>query len=507
MENSFLSGQNPQQIQQIINAENARIDAKQQSYQNMQFGQQRILQLNQNYQERTTFFNHILLVLFLTIVFTVILIFLNRNYSGFETLISIALVLVISIGLCYAIYLYLVFINRNPMNFDEIQYGASITPSPVPNNTGINIQGNVMGDMGDMSGNMSGNIPGSCIGPLCCNGIDVIWDAGNNVCTSNMNLNTTTGNIFGNISPWMETSSLSMNPANVPSIPKLTTGQLFLGPRGRNVIQVEDSKTFILTILHVKNIVYTSLDGIHFVNTADGSDTASVVTSGPVGPMGQKVNGQAIVIHRPDGNRFFYSSKHPPLLLKGDIFLSDSQVMIEVLSSNEFTLKTDSTSDVLRKYSSVNGHRFKEYRQRNPNDTDEISKAYVVVHGPISAVGDNMLGQGIKLREDGKDIYFYYSRNISESTDNNNINLLTPTPTAATSTSVDIPASVATLTSSSGSKSGFTTIQEDIPSVYINQYKVYPTLKNKKQQKNGYQPIQEDLPYSEYSTSTNLFPF
>jgi hypothetical protein len=468
-----------------------------------------------------------------------------------------------------------------------------------------------------------------------------------------------------------------MNPANVPSIPKLTTGQLFLGPRGRNVIQVEDSKTFILTILHVKNIVYTSLDGIHFVNTADGSDTASVVTSGPVGPMGQKVNGQAIVIHRPDGNRFFYSSKHPPLLLKGDIFLSDSQVMIEVLSSNEFTLKTDSTSDVLRKYSSVNGHRFKESRQRNPNDTDEISKAYVVAHGPISAVGDNMLGQGIKLREDGKDIYFYYSRNISESTDNNNINLLTPTPTAATSTSVDIPASVETptvtttttpgwtlvfshrvnavsndqyfansnevmsangdpsatvhkfsilnqlekyrsngsfhfklvypeisqpnfiewtqtsnpttdsdvknptaistvpwatgtapgnwggglrlsdnkatfikgdgaatfwyyaigtttpwgganipgpvsipsqhwvqlyvlpsnTTSSSGSKSGFTTIQEDIPSVYINQYKVYPTLKNKKQQKNGYQPIQEYLPYSEYSTSTNLFPF
>jgi hypothetical protein len=56
---------------------------------------------------------------------------------------------------------------------------------------------------------------------------------------------------------------------------------------------------------------------------------------------------------------------------------------------------------------------------------------------------------------------------------------------------------------------GFTTMQEDVSPVYINQYKVYPTLKNQNQyqSQNSYQPIQQDLPYSDYKNSNQLFTF
>jgi hypothetical protein len=74
------------------------------------------------------------------------------------------------------------------------------------------------------------------------------------------------------------------------------------------------------------------------------------------------------------------------------------------------------------------------------------------------------------------------------------------------------PKEVTTLYNYKGSKSNFATMLgtepfvENVRPVYINQYKIYPTLKPKKQN-HGYKPIQEDLPYSEYKTSTSLFPF
>ena len=64
-----VSGQN--QAQDIIDAENARIDAKEQSYQNMQFGKKRVLELNTNFQNRTTAFNWIVMIFFITLAFII----------------------------------------------------------------------------------------------------------------------------------------------------------------------------------------------------------------------------------------------------------------------------------------------------------------------------------------------------------------------------------------------------------------------------------------------------
>ena len=59
---SINSGQNP--AQNIIDAEITRIDEKGQSLNNIQFGKQRALDLNKNFEDRTTAFNQIFIIIF-----------------------------------------------------------------------------------------------------------------------------------------------------------------------------------------------------------------------------------------------------------------------------------------------------------------------------------------------------------------------------------------------------------------------------------------------------------
>ena len=72
------------QAQDIIDAENARIDSKEQSYQNMQFGKKRVLDLNKNFQDRTTAFNWIVAVFFITLAFIIFLSYLDNLFPGFH---------------------------------------------------------------------------------------------------------------------------------------------------------------------------------------------------------------------------------------------------------------------------------------------------------------------------------------------------------------------------------------------------------------------------------------
>ena len=103
--NSVLSSQS--QTQEIIDAENARISSKEQAYQNMQFGKQRVVQLNQNFQERTSAFNQIIVVFFITLAFTVCFMFLKSTIPGIGLIMDILIVFVLVFGIGYCIYLYI----------------------------------------------------------------------------------------------------------------------------------------------------------------------------------------------------------------------------------------------------------------------------------------------------------------------------------------------------------------------------------------------------------------
>ena len=171
----------PQELNDMIQAENARLDAKEQSYQNMQFGKQRVLQLNQNFQERTSFFNWILFVLFLTFILTVIFLYLGNTFPDYGFIFSGMMVLIIISGVGYAVYLYISFLKRNPMNFDEIQYLKSPSEIKADNESKITAKTGV-----DLLNTSNTNTSATyCTGPECCDTKDMTWDAGNNICVDN----------------------------------------------------------------------------------------------------------------------------------------------------------------------------------------------------------------------------------------------------------------------------------------------------------------------------------
>ena len=92
--------------QDIVAAENARIQEKEQSLQNLQFGKKRVLDLNKNFQERKTAFNWIFIVIFSTLAFMILLFYLNTVIYGIEFFTNIAAFVVGVLGFGYSIFLF-----------------------------------------------------------------------------------------------------------------------------------------------------------------------------------------------------------------------------------------------------------------------------------------------------------------------------------------------------------------------------------------------------------------
>ena len=109
----------------IVNAENARINEKYQSLQNLQFGKQRILELNKNFQERTTAFNLIIITFFITLAIIIFLLFLGKMFYGMEDIINTIIFIVLFSGVGYCIYLSVSFIKRDPADFEKIMYSPN----------------------------------------------------------------------------------------------------------------------------------------------------------------------------------------------------------------------------------------------------------------------------------------------------------------------------------------------------------------------------------------------
>jgi hypothetical protein len=109
----------------IVNAENARINEKYQSLQNLQFGKQRILELNKNFQERTTAFNLIIITFFITLAIIILLLFFGKMFYGMEDIINTIIFIVLFSGVGYCIYLSVSFIKRDPADFEKIMYSPN----------------------------------------------------------------------------------------------------------------------------------------------------------------------------------------------------------------------------------------------------------------------------------------------------------------------------------------------------------------------------------------------
>ena len=520
----------PQELDDMIQAENSRLDAKEQSYQNMQFGKQRVLQLNQNFQERTSFFNWILFVLFLTFIFTVICLYLGNTFPDYGFIFSGMMFLIIISGVGYAIYLYLSFLKRNPMNFDEIQYQKSPSEIKADNESKRTSK---TGD--DLLDNSYKNTT-YCTGPECCDMKNMTWDAGNNICLDNgpnfIYGMTTPGSISGNVvtTPLSSSTSTDTTPSTT-TIPPTTTPiptttakpkyrprpdlkrrDVYLDKTERNlVINVVHKNKFTLSILHVATATYKSNDTVNFyldsgnvtdlsgsisfekdennipieipfrfsdfrckvvINIPESESETLKVYDNPIKKIDYQTPGiQIIDISNSNIRYYCYQSylNAPPKLIDGDEFITTVGANLKVSDPLNFIVDTNGQTEggFNLQFTSMDGITF------NSTFYNILFTAKVISYH--NSPNYKINGQAIEItpiidKIEQTPIVFTYNGNSKGSENFTNMN----------------------------------PVESSLPFIQINQYKIYPTLKNKSSQENStYQPKPSDTPFLEYKNFTN----
>jgi hypothetical protein len=150
----------------IIQNENTRLDEKQKAVNNMKFEQERVIQMNRNLQQRTAAFNQIIIIVFVSLAIMVVVLFLGRFIPGFEIFVNLICIIVLGIGVCYALYLYLLITQRQVNNYDLINLD---TNSSAPKSTNTN---NPL----DNSYEFNDLIKFTCNGASCCDDASTTWN-------------------------------------------------------------------------------------------------------------------------------------------------------------------------------------------------------------------------------------------------------------------------------------------------------------------------------------------
>lgn len=521
----------PQDLDDMIQAENARLDAKEQSYQNMQFGKQRVLQLNQNFQERTSFFNWILFVLFLTFILTVIFLYLGNTFPDYGFIFSGMMFIIIISGVGYAVYLYISFLKRNPMNFDEIQYLKS--PSEIKADNESKITAKTGEDLLNTSNtNTSATY---CTGPECCDTKDMTWDAGNNICVDNgpnyIYGMTTPGTISGNVvtTPLSSSSSYSdttpptttalptttAKPKNI-SRPDLKKRDVYLDKTDRNfVINVVDKNKFTLSILHVATAIYTSKDTVRFY--LDGENNQEVINKEYYISFEKDENNNPIEIP------FRFSDFRCKVIVE----VPESEILKDYEPIKKIDYKTPGIEIINKSNKNIIYYCYQSYLNAPPKliDGDEFistAGANIIVSDSVNFTVDTngKTAGGFNLSFTSMDgiifnsslytIFLFTAKVISyHNSPNYKINgqAIEITPIVD---KVEQPPIVFTYNGNPKGSETFTNMNQVesfeslIPSIQINQYKIYPTLKNKNAQEiSTYQPKPSDSPFLEYKNFTN----
>ena len=155
---------NQNTVNSILNTENERLMAKKANIDVAAQGQQRMINLNNNYQKRYAVYSKIFMVIVGFIAVILLLNFLSTYFTIIPRSIYILLYIVIVTGsLIYIIMLYSTLVSRNPMNYDEVML-------PQPTNVGDKVLGATPTNDSGVSADYT-NAFGpyyNCLGQQCC---------------------------------------------------------------------------------------------------------------------------------------------------------------------------------------------------------------------------------------------------------------------------------------------------------------------------------------------------
>jgi len=163
-------------MQKIINNENTRLDIKQKSINDAITSKERMIELNANYTKRKTQYQKMMIAIIigLVIYFTVYII---DSILPIPDAIFFLILITTFVGVAiYCFNIYLIMVNRDPIDYDKL----NIAPPPTLSSAQIQTASNSNLSTGNM--NLLGDLNIlTCLGSSCCS-TGTIWDVDAQLC-------------------------------------------------------------------------------------------------------------------------------------------------------------------------------------------------------------------------------------------------------------------------------------------------------------------------------------
>jgi hypothetical protein len=198
-------------MKNIVDEEQKRLLAKQQSVDNAIFGQNRMADFNNSYTQKYLYQSKIIIAIIIAVLLYLVLLILNRAISLPSALINIIFIVIFLVTTIYIITITYEINRRYNMDFNKLK----LNPPPIKNTSTIG--GNTQSSSLSFS---LGNL-GVCIGESCCNdGTGLMsWDSKTNTCQVIGNAVPVSGNVatrqgFENISA--KNTNLAVNGTYTP---------------------------------------------------------------------------------------------------------------------------------------------------------------------------------------------------------------------------------------------------------------------------------------------------
>jgi hypothetical protein len=377
-------------IQDIINAESIRLNEKEQSFNNLQFGKQRVLELNKNFQERTTAFNWIFTVFFSTLAFMILLFYLNTVIYGIDIFVNVAAFAVGVLGLGYTVLLFGDFNKRDPSDFDKIMYQppGTISADQAASNASANYSSDDVPFRPDSDGSTDGTGNTTTTGNVMIGGDGTGSGMyGNVMIGGNVRGDGTYGNVrgdgtYGNVRGDGIGSNMPMN-----------------GPYGDLSSNVYNNYYNNTNYDYDYDYQYNNTYNTYGSGSGSG-DGSGIFSKTPIPTDPDKPLGTVTTTSTPSASVNF----NIPKLITNEIYLGDTgRDTILVLDQKTFVLFNLHKAKYL--FKSLDNVFF-------TNPTNSKFTATVVTEGPDSKFGVKIFGKGIMITINSTDTYYFYPSNI-----------------------------------------------------------------------------------------------
>jgi hypothetical protein len=164
------------QMDNVVTTELDRLQKKKTNVDLAIEGQKRMVQLNDSYRKKYSYYVKVIILIIAFLVIFVALTMISSYLPFIPSYIFDIFYFLLTVTLVFTIYfIYLDIIWRDNMNFDELTF----TPPNITDPAAVAAAQQQSSKLGNLLGTI--NVIG-CVGNNCCDPATAIWDAGNSVC-------------------------------------------------------------------------------------------------------------------------------------------------------------------------------------------------------------------------------------------------------------------------------------------------------------------------------------